>query len=154
MLLYLVQHAQSLSKDVDPERPLSDEGVMAIERTAAYAAEHIKIDLGQIHHSGKKRAAQTADLLGHRIKVSGEIKASDGLSPMDDPAIWANRLREWNENVMLVGHLPHLQRLASLLLSGDPDRPVVGFRNAGMVCLERDEQGSWSLIWAIVPDVL
>jgi phosphohistidine phosphatase len=77
---------------------------------------------------------------------------------MDDPAVWAERLKYMtdsaNEDIMLVGHLPHLGRLASLLLAGDPERHVVSFRMAGVVCLERGENGNWSLKWMITPDVL
>jgi len=36
-------------------------------------------------------------------------------------------------------------KLAALLLVGDPERKVVGFRNGGVVCLERDEDGNWSV---------
>ena len=54
----------------------------------------------------------------------------------------------------MVGHLPHLERLTSLLLTGSPDRRPVVFRNGGVVCLEKDGSGVWSLLWAIVPDLL
>ena len=38
-------------------------------------------------------------------------------------------------SIMLVGNLPHLSRLVSLLLTGNPEIEVVRFRNAGIVCL-------------------
>ena len=38
-------------------------------------------------------------------------------APNDDPMIWVGRLTEEHNDLMLVGHLPHLSpRLASLLL--------------------------------------
>jgi phosphohistidine phosphatase len=43
--------------------------------------------------------------------------------------------------MMLVGHLPHLARLAGLLLAGDPDRPVIAFGQGGLVGLERGPVG-------------
>ena len=48
---------------------------------------------------------------------------------------------------------PHLERLTSLLLTGNPDRRPVSFRNGGVVCLEKSG-ATWSLVWAIVPDLL
>jgi phosphohistidine phosphatase len=57
------------------------------------------------------------------------------------------------EPIMLVGHLPHMARLASLLLSGNPNRETVRFRNAAIVCLEKVED-AWVLVWAISPDIL
>jgi len=55
---------------------------------------------------------------------------------------------------MLVGHLPHLSRLSGLLISGDPDRKVIEFKNGGVVCLERDDEGNWSVVWIIIPQIL
>jgi phosphohistidine phosphatase len=57
------------------------------------------------------------------------------------------------EPLMLVGRLPHMARLASLLLTGNPNREVVRFRNATVVCLERVED-DWVLLWAIGPDLV
>jgi hypothetical protein len=57
---------------------------------------------------------------------------------------------------MLVGHLPFLSRLVSLLLVGDPDRPLVQFPMGGIVCLAREAPVSggtpvWNLVWALTP---
>jgi len=46
------------------------------------------------------------------------------------------------------------KRGVSLLLCGDADRRVVAFRNAGVVCLEWDEENVWHLNWAFTPDLL
>lgn len=42
---------------------------------------------------------------------------------------------------MLVGHLPHLARLAAVLLADDPERPVVAFQQGGLVGLEQRSPG-------------
>jgi hypothetical protein len=54
---------------------------------------------------------------------------------------------------MLVGHLPFLGRLASFLLSGDPEAGVVRFRNAGIVCLS-DQEGKWAVNWVMPSDLV
>jgi phosphohistidine phosphatase len=55
------------------------------------------------------------------------------------------------EPLMLVGHLPHLRRLASLLLVGDPEREIIRFRNGAVVCLVTME-GRWLVQWVLTPE--
>ncbi|MBI3989381.1 MAG: hypothetical protein HY347_07165 [candidate division NC10 bacterium] len=45
------------------------------------------------------------------------------------------------EPLMLVGHLPHLSRLTSALLVGDPEREVIRFRMGAIVCLSKTAGG-------------
>ncbi len=73
---------------------------------------------------------------------------------MDDPKIWADRIKGITDSSVLVGHLPNLARLASLLLCNDAEKNVISFRMAGIVCLNRDEKGAWSLQWMITPEVV
>lgn len=82
------------------------------------------------------------------------ISEVDGLSPLDEPNIWAERLKDVPDDLFLVGHLPHLARLASLLLCGNADKNIVSFRMAGIVCLKRDDAGTWSLQWMLTPEVV
>jgi len=61
VLLVLVHHGDAVGPQIDPRRPLSDEGrrqVEALSRDAA--ARGVKPDV--IWHSGKLRARQTAEL--------------------------------------------------------------------------------------------
>jgi phosphohistidine phosphatase len=51
---------------------------------------------------------------------------------------------------MLVGHLPHLARLAGLLLIGAADRSVVKFRQGGLVGLERTDT-AWVVVVVLLP---
>jgi len=46
---------------------------------------------------------------------------------------------------MMVGHLPHMGKLAGHSLTGDESREVVTFRTVGIACLERDENGRWTI---------
>jgi phosphohistidine phosphatase len=101
----------------------------------------------RIVHSGKTRARQTATAWGEALGVP--IDESDGLAPRDDPANWAARVTAETRDIMLVGHLPHLARLAGILLTGDPDRPVIAFRQGGLVGLEEGPAG-WS-VWLVLP---
>jgi len=151
-MLYLVQHGEAKPEDVDPERNLTKKGRSDVLRVAAYVAG-LNSSLKQIRHSGKTRAMQTASILADHLARGYRPESADGLGPMDDPRIWADRLRSIEEDIMLVGHLPHLARLAALLLCGDPTRNVINFSMGGMVCVSR-RGPDWGIDWIVTPGVV
>ena len=151
MRLYLVQHAEAKSKDEDPQRPLTSAGTENAGRVAALAAGHLNVEISQIFHSGKARAEQTAEIFSKHLKPTQGVTGTDGLGPDDDPVAWLGRVGETSGDLMLVGHLPHLARLCGLLLCGDPGRSPVRFVNGGIVCIERDDEGSWGLAGMVTP---
>jgi phosphohistidine phosphatase len=153
MFIYLVQHADSKKEEEDPARPLSEKGIRDITKVSFYVSQ-FNLSFEAIYHSPKLRAKQTAEILSKNIKPAKGILEADGLAPLDNPDIWAERLANMQTDVVLVGHLPHLAKLASLLLCGDAGKNVVSFRMAGIVCLKRDEAGAWSLQWMITPDMV
>ena len=151
MHLYLAQHAEAKPVETDPTRGLTPKGIADVQKVAAHLAT-LNFDIKKIYHSGKTRAHETASILASHFKpVKGIIEAA-GLAPQDDPEIWHERLKTLDESTVLVGHLPHLRRLASLLLCGDSERAVLHVRAGGVVCLRRLED-SWSLEWAISPEL-
>lgn len=156
MFLYLVQHAEATTEKENPAKPLSEKGEKDIRRVALHLSK-LDLKISRILHSKKLRARQTAEILSESLKPSGDTAESDGLAPLDDPTAWADRLKyltaSVTENIVLVGHLPHLGKLASLLLCGDPERNIIAFRMGGVVCLKRDEKGEWSIQWIITPDL-
>lgn len=152
MKVYLVQHAEALSEEQDPDRPLSDAGRRHAEQVARVAAE-LGVEVAEIRHSGKTRARQTAEIMGQALSPPQGVKAISGLSPLDHVGPVAEKLDRASEPVMLVGHLPFMERLAGQLLAGDAHRPVIGFTNAGIVCLERQDDGGWQAIWILTPEI-
>jgi phosphohistidine phosphatase len=152
--LYLIQHAQAKTKDEDPDRSISDEGRREAEMIASFAAQNNCMTSSLIVHSGKKRAEQTARIFGERLGLLNEIREFSGLAPMDDVTIWSKRLKESKEDIALVGHLPHLKNLASYLLTGNVSGIQIDFKNAGIVCLERNNENRWSLSWIVTPSLM
>jgi len=150
MTLYLVQHGDALDKAQDPGRPLSQRGVSDTRRIGTVAAGY-GVRPAQILHSGKTRARQTAAILAELLQPPGGVQASPGLGPRDEVSALVHRLDELAD-AMIVGHLPFLARLASLLVAGDADCPVFAFQNGGIVCLCRDGSG-WVIRWALMPQV-
>ena len=152
MTLYLVQHGQSLAKDVDPDQGLSEKGVAETERIAEVAKNyHIKV--GQIMHSVKTRARKTADIFASALNPTGGVKEVEGLKPMDDVAAFAASINP-DTNTMLVGHLPFMERMTAYLVTGSIDKPVFKFQNSGIVCLDQDpETKSWVIVWSLMPNI-
>lgn len=151
MKAYLVQHAEALSKEVDPDRPLSERGRRDTEQVAAMAGR-MGIVVSQIRHSGKVRAQQTARILGEALSPREGVVAVEGLGPLDDVEPVANDLDVASETVMLVGHLPFMERLIGELVVGDPDEAVVAVQKAAITCLSENE-GAWRVCWILTPEM-
>ncbi len=148
-MLHLVQHGQANPEDIDRERKLTEKGKDDVLRVAAYSAG-LRLSPKHIYHSGKARAAQTASILADEFATGLAPESADGLSPMDDPHIWAHRLLSIEEDTMLVGHLPHLAYLAALLMCGDTEKNVINFHMGGIVCMSRTGSG-WAVEWIVTP---
>jgi len=153
MKLYLVQHAKAASKDVDAERPLTEEGRRDIQKVAAFI-KPLKLCVDILWHSGKKRAAQTAEVLAEVVQVKTRMTGRDGLAPNDDVAALKDELVSARQDIMIVGHLPFLSKLASLLLTGSESANAVEFQQGGIVCFNRSDENQWQVNWMITPELL
>jgi phosphohistidine phosphatase len=152
MKLYLMQHGEARPEQEDPARPLTDRGRTEVERVAR-AAARLELGITQVVHSGKLRARQTAEIVAACLEPPPALGEMSGLGPNDEPRIAAEEVGVLSAPRLLVGHLPHLGRLASVLILGDGDRGFVAFRMGGLVCLARGEDG-WRLAWALTPELV
>ena len=153
MHLYLVQHGEAQPKDVDPDRHLTEQGAEDI-RQVADCIQVLNLHLTAVWHSGKVRAQQTAEILGHAVSTKQGVLERGGLAPNDPVTDVAEAVSAEDGDLMVVGHLPFLARLAALLLTGDESQEVVGFQNGCVLCLERSEEGQWKVSWLIVPGLI
>ncbi len=152
MAIYLVQHGQCLSKEEDPEKGLSTTGVDDVSRIAQVAAGY-RVQVDRILHSGKQRALQTAEIIAEILKPEKGIGASEGMNPLDDAVTFAATL-DMASNTMVVGHLPHLEKLAALWVSGQDQKPVFQLQNGGILCLDHYTGTEQVVIkWALMPNV-
>lgn len=151
MLLYLVRHGEAMNELADPSQALSPHGLRNVQKVASHLAKR-KIPVDLIFHSSKLRAKQTAAVLADFLKPGEGFFETDHLGPLDDPSEWERRLRDRNKNIMLVGHLPYMEKLFSLLMCGFVDDHVVRFNNATIVCFNRENNGTWVLQWMIGPE--
>ena len=146
-MIVLVHHADAVGPDIDPMRPLSDGGRTAATRLAAEAAGRgVRPD--QVWHSGKLRARQTAELFWRACNPLAPFSAARGLQPDDPPAWIRDELAGESRSILIVGHMPHLDRLLRLMLQAGPLGSAAGFPLHGCVALERDEE-RWKEIWRI-----
>jgi len=153
MKLYLMQHGKPVPKEKDPERPLSTEGIDEINKMAEFLKKRgIRVD--RIFHSGKTRARQTAEIMVSMLSPGKKPMERKGLSPMDDVNYFVEQIREVEEDIMIVGHLPHLARLTSLLVAGSESLSVVAFQQGGLVCLSIDNDLNWHISWMLVPEII
>lgn len=149
MNLYLVRHGKAEEGEDDAARRLTNGGRKAVRRVAQrLAGAGIHVD--RVEHSGRVRAAETAEILAR--SVGAKAKAVPGLDAMDDVEPVAERIVSVEEDLMLVGHLPFMERLGSYLLTRDPDAELLHFRTAAVACFSRSGDG-WLLEWLLPPDL-
>ncbi len=146
--IYLMQHAEAHSEDVDPERRITERGKEETRRVAE-ALKRAGVSVSTIFHSTKTRARQTAEIVGEVL--GAEVREEKDLEPNADPSVWEERLRNTQENVMIVGHLPHLSKLLARLTGAEKE--VVRFRYSGVVCLEK-EGDEFRIVWFVTPDII
>ena len=152
MALYLVQHGKSLPKDVDPDQGLSDEGIAETKRIAQVALNY-QVRVAKIQQSGKKRARQTAEIFAAALNPAGGVEEVGGIKPLDDAKAFAAAV-DSTADIMLVGHLPFMERMTSYLVTGSDGKPIFKFQNSGIVCLEQDpDSNSWAIVWTLMPKI-
>ena len=153
MALYLVQHGRSLPKEIDPDQGLSEHGRSEVEQIAR-KAKKCGLHISEIIHSGKTRARQTAEIFAVHLTPGRQPSVSAGLNPLDNVEPYAQTLAG-RDDLMIVGHLPFMERLASYLIIGSSEPPVVRFVNGGIVCLEQDLQRGIRMVrWALTPEIV
>jgi len=142
MKLYLAQHGQAVDKKIDPERPLSDQGRQEVGNVAIYLKQS-DVEIIDIYHSGKSRAAQTAAIIADILGIN-QLQPIDGIAPNDPVEPVVDVINNWTDDSMIVGHMPFLPHMASHLLTGNPPSDS-DYLPGNMICLERDPHNNWSL---------
>jgi phosphohistidine phosphatase len=154
MRLYISRHAQAVSKDEHPERPLSDVGRDQAERVSAFA-KAAGMEIENAFHSGKARARQTAEIYAKTLGGDIDVQAIDGLLPEDDPAGLDNFLDDLTAPALLAGHLPHLEGFIHHLTTGAADAGFLKLSPAALICLDREPgRRRWRLAWYVEPSLL
>ena len=153
MKLYLVQHGEAVAKENDPDRPLSEKGITDVKRIGR-ALTHSKVAVERVIHSGKLRARQTAEILASEIAPGVQLEIHDQIRPNDNPGSFDLLNDNRSTDTMVVGHLPFMAKLVSLLVAGDDSLALVAYKPGSIVCLQRIEADSWQINWMLRPELL
>lgn len=146
MKLYLMRHGDATK---DEPHVLSKRGKKESRRVVRLLCD-AGIKPSVILCSSAIRARETAEIVSRELGVP--VEEANGLNPEDDAHLWLDRIREKSEDIMLVGHLPHLSRLVSLLLIGE-DRDLLDFRKSSVACLESSGE-VWVIRFFVTPETV
>jgi phosphohistidine phosphatase len=132
MNLYLLRHgiAEELGTDgltKDSERPLTDKGEDKLWKITE-GMKALELTFDAILCSPYVRARQTAEIIAEALHARKKIEFSETLTPGGGSKTLIellNRLNPEPQDVLLVGHEPHLSDFISLLVSGKPGCGVI-----------------------------
>ncbi len=153
MKLYLIQHGEATSEQVDPRRPLTTQGREDVRQVASLL-KTARVKPALIYHSEKLRAKQTAEIIASAMAAPELIKERKGLLPQDAINDLTQEISRSANDLMIVGHLPFLSKLATFLLLGKEEGNLIAFQQGGVVCLKRTEDQRWQVAWMVVPEIL
>ena len=148
-MIYLIRHADAVSAEEDPLRPLSAKGREQVARVCEHLRKAGGFAPAEVWHSPLSRARETAELLASGLGLDSPVVLRKGLEPDDDPSGVAAALGSEKRSVAVVGHEPHLGVLASIMARG----PACGaayfhFHKAGVLALGRRD-GGWRAEWIV-----
>ncbi len=142
MHLVLVRHAPAEEKEEfakknigDQFRPLTEKGKKRMQKVAEKLFElNPKVDL--IVTSPYVRARESANILNTLFKTS--LKEAVELVPQSTSTAFLRWLRAHggdSQQIVVVGHEPHLSTMISYLISGQP-YSFIDMKKSGVACLE------------------
>ncbi len=150
MKLLLMRHGKYSDATIDPELGLNDAGKAEIERLARELAGQ-GVSFSQVFHSEKKRARETAEIMGRIIAPDASIAMHTHIKPNDDPDILLEEINYWQEDTLVASHLPFIPSLLSRLIRDAEATRHLGFETGTIVCLSKSDENCWQLDWVATP---
>lgn len=150
MKLYLMRHGEALSAQADPERGLSNFGKEQITKIAKYLQQK-GLMFDRIFHSNRKRARQTAEIMAQAITAETPLNLLENITPTDDPSLIIETINSWHEDTLVTSHLPFIPDLLTILTGQDAYLTAITFEAGTIICLEKNEYGSWEINWSSAP---
>jgi len=148
-MIYLMRHADAVSDEENPLRPLSARGRDQVDRVCRSLKKGPGFAPAEIWHSPLARSRETAELLIEGLGLSSALLLKAGLTPDDDPGQIASALVAETRDIAVVGHEPHLGVLASLIVHGPRHRGIFfPFSKAGLLALSRNGE-RWESGWVV-----
>jgi phosphohistidine phosphatase len=160
MNIYILRHAIAVPREAegykDDDRPLTKEGIKKMEKNAKGIAEIIE-DLDVIISSPLVRAFDTAKITAKALRYEKDIITTEYLISGNKPEDLYNYLDSFKNknNIMLVGHEPHIGYLASDLIG--INESVFEFKKGGICLIEIEKlppEKPGKLVWNLTPKQL
>ena len=154
MEIYLMQHGPNLSKDEDPEEPLSPDGKRQVSK-AAKAIKRMGLKFDVIIASPKSRSQQTAALVaetvGFPVEAIVETQKIKAMTPAEETIAYLAQFNE-KDSILIAGHLPSLAEVASALLTSG-STTTIQFERGGIGRIDVDKLPSHGgkLRWYLTP---
>ncbi len=142
--VYLLHHADAVGPEVDPQRPLSADGVVHAGRLAEQARAR-GCAPAAIWHSGKLRARQTAEPFWRLCAPFADFKMVRGLLPDDPPEMLYLAVQAETRDLLAAGHMPNIAALLRRFVGDAATFPL-----HGLVAIESNDEGvSWTERWRL-----
>jgi phosphohistidine phosphatase len=138
----------------DEDRPLTKEGARKM-KAVARGMRAMDLQFDRLFSSPYLRAMQTAQIVASAFSM--KVETWESLKAEARPQATTMALAKVaEENVLIVGHQPHLGALVSLLIAGDADVQI-NFKKGGLCKLTMSANGSRpsaTLEWLMAPSQL
>jgi phosphohistidine phosphatase len=140
MNLYILRHGIAVPRGTpgikDENRALTKDGKEKMKEVAEGMLS-LKLKFDHIASSPWLRARQTANVVAKAFRQ--EVEIWKPLASTEDPRQLIAALRKTDgEDVLLVGHEPHLSQFISVLISGSPESQIE-LKKGGLCKLSSDD---------------
>ena len=162
MNLYLLRHGLAVELGTagltrDSERPLTPKGRRKLRKIAA-GMKALELEFDVIFSSPYVRARQTAEIVAEALHARKKVELTATLTPGGGHSKLIELINQSRglEDVLLVGHEPHLSECISLLVSGKSGFSVT-MKKGGLCKLAAESLGFGrcaSLEWLLTPGQL
>jgi phosphohistidine phosphatase len=157
MKFFLMRHGDSQNGLDDAGRTLSGDGVREAKLAGAFLKQS-GARLGAIYHSPFLRSRQTAEIVAGVLGLTEKLSERGGLLPGDSVSSFADEMEKLaigEAGRLVVGHLPFVEDLASLLISGSEGGVSIRFTTGSLIGLERFEfTNEWILRFHITSKLI
>ena len=164
MRLFLLRHAHARDTWPDETRELSSRGLGQIRKLFSTLDKSVFSDIVQIWHSPYLRAKQSALEFKKMASIDSPLVENTSLRPSDSAENTARdiaMLASFGGDLIIVGHNPHLEQLADILLGASADSGKTIFHKSTLAMFVLAElpgdmypYGKWTLSFLISPSVL
>lgn len=137
MLIHLMQHGACLSKELDPNQPLSPVGREIVEKSAL-AARTLGLSFELVVSSPKVRSLQTAQVIAEYTGYpTSRIEVTDAVKAMAPTRSTLDFIKEYEglDSIFIAGHLPSIAILASTILTGSHHLDIA-VENGGLMQID------------------